>query len=82
MKNEYDVYLQQLDGAAKTQGQSAPSDLNLVRANLVLYGVLQRLNDAVEKLDRTSTRLYVVNIGLSAVLIAVGVVQVWMAARR
>jgi hypothetical protein len=81
MKYHYDEYLSALEGAAKTQGQSVPSDLNVVRADLVLYGVLKGLHEAVEKLDQTSTRLYMVNIGLSVVMIAMMVLQVFIAAR-
>jgi hypothetical protein len=82
MKYDFDEYLQQLEGAAKTAGQSAPSDLNIVRADLVLYGVLKGLCEAVTKLDKTSARLFAVNIFLSGVIILLMIVQVWTSLRR
>ena len=37
-------YLSQLEAAAKVQGQSVPSDLNIVRADLIVYHAVNRLN--------------------------------------
>ena len=79
---KYEEHLPALEGAAKTQGQSVPSDLNVVRADLVLYGVMRGLHDAIVKLDRTSTRLFVVNICLSFVMALLTIVQICIAVRR
>jgi hypothetical protein len=82
MKYDCDEYLPQLGGAANTQGQSIPSDLNVVRADLVLYGVLKGLREAIAKLDNTSAMLFKVNISLSVIVILLMVVQVWAALHR
>jgi hypothetical protein len=79
MKYDYDKYLSQLEGAAETKGQSIPSDLNVVRADLVLFGAIKGLCDAVTRLDKTSSRLFVVNICLSVVMILLMAVQLWRA---
>lgn len=71
---EEKAYLLQLEGAAKTQGQSTPSDLNVVRADLILYHAVNRLN-------KISTFLSWINIGVGALLLIATIYALMHAAK-
>lgn len=69
-REEEKKYLAELEGVAKTSGQSTPTDRYVVVADLVLY-------HAIKRLDSSSKRLFIVNIALTAVMLLVAILQLW-----
>jgi hypothetical protein len=67
-QDEESRYIVELEGVAKTPGQSTPTDRLVVISNLMLYRSITRL-------DSSSTKLFVVSIALAAAMLLVAVVQ-------